>query len=124
AMAGLFCAAARANDTDPDTKRLRYPDARKSDQTDDYHGVTVADPYRWLENTDSSETRAWIATENQLTASYLTPLPDRDPLPARLEALWNYEKWSAPIKKGSRYFFSYNAGLQNQPALYVLETLD
>ncbi|HZT41379.1 MAG TPA: prolyl oligopeptidase family serine peptidase [Chthonomonadaceae bacterium] len=124
ALAGLFCAAARTNEPLSDTKRLRYPDIRKSDQTDDYHGVTVADPCRWLEDTDSPETRAWITAESRLTSEYLAPMPGRDHLHARLGALWNYEKWSVPAQMGGRYFFNYNTGLQNQPALYVLEALD
>jgi prolyl oligopeptidase len=103
---------------------LTYPQTRKSDQIDDYHGVQVADPYRWLENPDSPETKTWVEAENQLTFSYLNKIPARDKIKQRLTQLWDYEKYGTPFKSGNRYFFFKNNGLQNQSVLYTLKNLD
>jgi len=103
--------------------KFNYPTAAKSDQTDDYFGTKVADPFRWLENSDSPETRAWINAENKITNSYLATIPEREKIKARLTELWNYEKYSAPFKKGKRYFYSKNDGLQNQSVFYVAESV-
>ncbi|MDT1091312.1 hypothetical protein, partial [Pseudomonas aeruginosa] len=83
-------------------------------QTDTYHGVQVADPYRWLENLDSAETRTWISAENKLTSGYLDAIPGRDRIKQRLSELWNYERYGAPQKYGERWFYTRNDGLQNQ----------
>jgi prolyl oligopeptidase len=101
----------------------QYPPAKKVDQIDDYHGVKVADPYRWLENMDSPETKAWIDAEQKVTASYLSTIPQREKIRARLTELWNYERFSPPTKKAGLYFFSRNSGLQNQSVLYVAPAL-
>ena len=101
-----------------------YPPARKSDQVDDYHGVKVADPYRWLENLDSEETRAWVEAENKLSFAYLESIPARTALKDRLTKLWNYEKYGTPFKEGDRYFYMRNSGLQNQSVLYTVTSLD
>src|ERR1700726_86898 len=93
---------------------LTYPQARRSDQVDDYHGTKVADPYRWLEDTDSAETHAWVEAENKLTFGYLKQIPERAALKARLTTLWNYERYGVPFKEGGRYFYTKNDGLQNQ----------
>src|SRR5688572_105421 len=103
---------------------LRYPPTRASDQVDLYHGTTVADPYRWLEDTDSPETRAWIEAQNALTFGYLESLPQRAPIRSRLERVWNYPKYSAPVKVKDWYFSLENSGLQNQPVLYVRDGLE
>jgi len=105
------------------TTPLPYPDAPRVDQIDDYFGTRVADPYRWLEDTDSPATLAWVKAENELTFGYLAAIPERAAIRARLEALWNYAKFSAPAKRGGRYFYSENSGLLNQPILYVLDGL-
>ena len=105
-------------------KPNNYPPARKSDQVDDYHGVKVADPYRWLEDLDSEETRAWVEAENKLSFGYLASIPARTALKERLTKLWNYEKYSTPFKEGNRYFYSRNSGLQNQSVLYTVTSLD
>lgn len=102
----------------------KYPAARKSDQVDDYHGVRVADPYRWLEDLDSEETRKWVEAENQLTFNYLEGIPARSTIKERLTKLWNYEKFGVPFKEGNRYFYSRNSGLQNQSVLYSVTSLD
>jgi prolyl oligopeptidase len=102
----------------------RYPVARKSDQIDDYHGMKVADPYRWLEDLDSAETRQWVEAENNLTFAYLNAIPQRAAIRERLTKLWNYEKYGVPFKEGNRYFYTRNSGLQNQSVLYTVTSLD
>jgi prolyl oligopeptidase len=102
---------------------LSYPVAKKVDQTDDYHGTKVADPYRWLEDANSEETKAWVEAENKVTQSYLAQIPQREAIRQRLTALWNYERYSVPFKEGGRYFFSRNDGLQNQAVLYTMKSL-
>jgi prolyl oligopeptidase len=103
------------------TPPLSYPPATAGTQTDVYHGVSVADPYRWLEDTESPATRAWIEAQNRLTESYLSSIPERAPIRNRLTQLWNYARTSAPFKEGGRYFYFQNSGLQNQSILYVQE---
>jgi prolyl oligopeptidase len=105
------------------TQSLTYPASPKGSQVDNYHGTTVADPYRWLENPDSPETRVWIEAQNKLTAEYLAQIPARDRIQQRLTKLWNYEKYGIPFKQGERYFYFKNDGLQNQNVLYTLKTL-
>ncbi|HJS22837.1 MAG TPA: prolyl oligopeptidase family serine peptidase [Pyrinomonadaceae bacterium] len=105
-------------------KPNNYPPARKSDQVDDYHGVKVADPYRWLEDLDSEETRNWVEAENKLSFGYLAAIPARTALKERLTKLWNYEKYGIPFKEGNRYFYTRNSGLQNQAVLYTVTSLD
>src|SRR6478752_210443 len=100
---------------------LRYPDAPRSEQRDQYHGVVVADPYRWLEAMDSPDTRRWIDAENALTAAHLSKIAARAPLERRLRQLWNYERWGAPSLEGSRLVVAHNDGLQNQTVLYTLD---
>jgi len=97
---------------------ISYPPARKSDVVDDYHGTRVPDPYRWLEDSDSPETRAWIDGENQITESYLSQIAERATIRQRLTQLWNYPKYGAPFHKAGRFFFFKNDGLQNQAVLY------
>jgi len=101
-----------------------YPHARRADQTDDYHGTIVADPYRWLEDPDSPETRAWIEAENALTFDFLAQIPAREAIQTRMTALWDYERYGMPYLQGGRYFYGRNDGLQPQSVLYVSETLD
>jgi prolyl oligopeptidase len=102
---------------------LRYPAAQKGSQVDVYHGVRIADPYRWLEDTDSPETAAWVKAENELTFGYLATIPERATIRSRIEALTNYAKFSSPTKAGGRYFYTENSGLQNQAILYVQDGL-
>ncbi len=103
---------------------LHYPQPRKIDHTDTYFGVTVADPYRWMENDTSKEVADWVAEENKVTFGYLEKIPYRNAIKERLTAIWNYPRYSAPFKKGSNYFFFKNNGLQNQNILYVQQSLD
>jgi prolyl oligopeptidase len=106
------------------TSALVYPQARRSDQVDDYHGTKVADPYRWLEDTDSAETHAWVEAENKLTFGYLEQIPYRRAIHDRLTKLWNYERFTTPSQHGGRYFFQHNTGLQQQNVLLVAESLN
>ena len=116
----LFAAGA----TQQMIKPINYPPTRKSDQVDNYHGKKVADPYRWLEDLDSEETRAWVEAENKLTFDFLAAIPERDAIKDRLTKLWNYEKYGIPFKEGDRYFYTRNSGLQNQAVLYTVTALD
>jgi prolyl oligopeptidase len=104
-------------------KPFVYPEAPKSEQTDDYHGTKVADPYRDLENLDAEPTKKWIEAENKLTSDYLAAIPERKKINEKMTALWNYEKYTVPYHEGSRYFFSKNTGLQNQNVFYTGSTL-
>ncbi len=97
---------------------LTYPVARKTDQVDRYHGTTVADPYRWLEDDRSAETAEWVKAENKVTFDYLAQIPYRKQLQNRLEQVYDYPKYSAPSRKGDWFYFSKNDGLQNQSVLY------
>ena len=103
---------------------LAYPKAKTVDQVDDYHGVKVADPYRWLEDTDSAETHDWVEAENKVTFSYLDQIPYRGAIRERLTKLWNYERFTVPGQEGGRYFYEHNNGLQNQNVLLVADSLN
>ena len=105
-------------------KPIAYPPAPRVDHVDDYNGVKVPDPYRWLEDPDSEQTRAWVKAENELTFGYLSTIPAREKIKARLTALWNYERFSAPTKSGGQYFYTRNDGLQDQSVLYTVSSLD
>jgi prolyl oligopeptidase len=100
-----------------------YPQPKRGDHVDDYHGVKVPDPYRWLEDTDSAETHDWVEAENKLTFDYLERIPYRQAIRDRLTKLWNFERYTVPEKEGGRYFFQHNNGLQNQNVLLVAESL-
>jgi len=102
---------------------ITYPETRRSDQVDDYHGVKVADPYRWLEDDRSPETEKWIRAENQVTAEYLSRIAYRKQVFQRLEELQNYARYFVPERRGPWVFFLKNDGLQNQAVLYVQEGL-
>ncbi len=102
---------------------LTYPKTRHADVVDTYHGVKVPDPFRWLEDDNSEETKAWVKAQNEVTFGYLNQLPRRAALRERLQKLWNFERFGVPYKRGDRYFFSRNSGLQNQSVLYVADSL-
>ena len=118
-LTGMFTSAVPAP-----AQTLQYPAARKSDVVDDYHGTRVPDPYRWLEDPDSPESRAWIEAQNRLTAAYLAEIPARATIRQRLTTLWNYPKYGAPFRKAGRYVFLKNDGLQNQSVLYKQASLE
>jgi len=124
ALAAAFGAGPAIGQTCPGNGTpLTYPVAQKVDQTDDYFGTAVADPYRWLEDANSAETKAWVDAENKVTQAYLAQIPQREAIRQRLTQLWNYERYSVPFKEGGRYFYSRNDGLQNQAVLYTMTSL-
>jgi len=98
--------------------QLTYPPTKKVDVSDNYFGTTIADPYRWLEDDNSEETKNWVQQQNVVTSTYLSGIPYRDKVKSRLAVLWNYPKYGSPRKEGSYYYFSKNDGLQNQSILY------
>ncbi len=102
---------------------LNYPMTRQTDQVDNYHGVKIADPYRWLEDDHSVETAQWVEAQNKVTFAYFDKIPYRKQMKDRLERLFNYPKYSAPSRRGENYFFSKNTGLQNQSVLYIQKGL-
>jgi prolyl oligopeptidase len=102
---------------------LEYPKAKRTDFVDDYFGTKVPDPYRWLEDPDSPETREWVKAENEITFAYLEKLPDREPFRERLTKLLNYQRYTVPNWEGHRYLYRKNDGLQNQSVIYTLQKL-
>ena len=102
---------------------MNYPATRRDATVETLHGVTVADPYRWLEDLDSRETRDWVAAQNAVTFHFLETIPGRAYILKRLQQLWNHPRRSIPYHKGNRYFVWHNDGLQNQSVLYVQEGL-
>jgi prolyl oligopeptidase len=98
--------------------QIKYPATRKEGTTDNYHGTIVADPYRWLEDDNSEETKAWVKAQNEVTFNYLSSIPFRQKVRDRIEQMWNYPKYSSPSKEGGYYYFFKNDGLQNQSVLY------
>lgn len=98
--------------------QLSYPKTRKVDHLDQYHGFSVADPYRWLEDDNSADTKSWVKAQNEVSFGYLEKLPLRETFKKRIEVLSNYEKLSAPTRRGEWFYFYKNSGLQNQSVLY------
>ena len=117
-LAGLIIGAAACN-----SGRIHYPVTKTVNQVDDYFGVKVQDPYRWLENDTSKETEAWVKAENRITFAYLDKIPFRGKIKKRLEELWDYPKMSSLWKEGGYYFFAKNSGMQNQSVYYILKDL-
>ena len=107
----------------PAAERLQYPKTKIVDHVDTLHGTKVPDPYRWLEDGNSAETRSWIEAQNALTMPYLAALPGRAAIKERLTKLWNYERYDDVFQRGGRYFWYYNNGLQNRPVLYTSTSL-
>lgn len=107
-----------AQHTSPINKSMNYPLTTKTDVFDTYFGTKINDPYRWLEDDRSAETKAWVEAENKVTQGYLSGIPFRGDIKKRLETLWNYEKFTAPFKEGVYTYFYKNDGLQNQYVLY------
>jgi len=120
---GLASSCAGAEEAAP---RIEYPQTRRTDHVDRYHGVEVADPYRWLEADvrQSREVADWVAAENAVTQAYLDAIPEREAIRRRLAELWDFPKYSAPFKVGGRYYYLKNTGLQNQDVLWTMDTLD
>jgi prolyl oligopeptidase len=111
-LAAALCALAIAQE------KLNYPKTAKVSHADSYHGMTVADPYRWLEDDNSPQTSQWVAEQNKLTFGYLEKIPYRAQLKERLAKIYNFPKIGAPFRRGEYYYFFKNDGLQNQPVIY------
>jgi prolyl oligopeptidase len=103
---------------------VKYPDTKKVDTVTDYFGTKVPDPYRWLENDTAADVAEWVKAENKVTFDYLSKIPFRDSLHARLTRIWNYPKYGVPFREGQWYFYYKNDGLQNQSVLYVKNGID
>src|SRR5262249_54997657 len=103
-----------------------YPETRRGDQVDDYHGTKIADPYRWLEQDvrESKDVADWVAQENAVARAYLDAIPQHAQIARRLNELWNFERYSPPTLKAGKYFFLKNDGLQNQSVLFIADTCD
>jgi prolyl oligopeptidase len=114
-FAAVFATVALAGNGRPDS----YPMATRGDVVTEYHGTKVADPYRWMEDIDSPATRAWVEAEDKLSRDYLKSLPQRDTIAQRLRQIWNYERWSAPVRHGRYWFYTHNDCLQNQAVIFV-----
>ncbi|MDQ6845100.1 MAG: prolyl oligopeptidase family serine peptidase [Bacteroidota bacterium] len=104
--------------------QIKYPAAKTVNQEDNYFGTIVPDPYRWLEDDNSKETKEWVEAENKITQDYLAKIPFRDQVKSKLEKMWNYAKYSSPFKEGAWYYFYKNDGLQNQSVLYRQKGLE
>ncbi len=98
--------------------QIKYPETKKDDIVDNYNGTKVADPYRWLEDDNSEETKSWVKAQNKVTFDYLASIPQRDKIKKRLEELWNYPRYTSPFKKAQYYYYFKNDGLQNQSVMY------
>ncbi len=123
----LFCTLMMVEKThSQDGEAMSYPKSQKTDQVDEYFGTKVPDPYQWLEGDvrESEEVRSWVETQSQFTNQYIEKLPYREQIEKRLTRLWDYEKYGPPSKRGGRYYFSKNDGLQNQSVVYRQDTLD
>lgn len=103
---------------------MKYPATKKDSTVDNYFGHKIADPYRWLENDTSAETKKWVDAQNKITNNYLAQIPYRDNIKKRLTEIWNYPKESAPFKVGEYYFLTKNNGLQNQSSWFIKKGLD
>ncbi|MEA2040920.1 MAG: prolyl oligopeptidase family serine peptidase [Bacteroidota bacterium] len=101
-----------------------YPETRKDTVVDDYFGTKVPDPYRWLEDDNSEETKAWVQAQIKVTDNYLNAIPFKDSIKNRLTEIYNYEKYSTPFREGGKYFWFKNNGLQNQSVLYLQNSLE
>ena len=104
--------------------RIKYPETKKVSHIDNYFGVDVPDPYRWLEDMESQEVKEWVDVQNKVTFNYLDAIPYRQKIKERLTELWNYPRYSAPFKSGEYFFFYKNDGLQNQSVVYIQKDLN
>lgn len=121
---GMAVIAVRCFSNDTGAPNLIYPSSKSIEQVDDYHGVKIEDPFRWLEDVDSQDTKKWVESQNELTFGYLKKIPEREALVKRLGELWNYERYGFPSLHGATWVYSHNNGLQNQNILYKATKLD
>jgi len=121
AISFIFLLSCKTNKVE--NKDYKYPETLKDTTSDVYFGTKVEDPYRWLEDDNSEKTKAWVKAQNEFTFAYLNKIPFKDKIKKRLEEVWNYEKISAPTKKGNYYYFYKNDGLQNQYVMYRAKEL-
>ncbi|NWJ49772.1 MAG: S9 family peptidase [Bacteroidetes bacterium] len=122
-LKNLLIAAAFVSSLSINAQTVNYPVTKKTDVVNDYHGVKVADPYRWLEDDNSAETKDWVKAENKVTRQYLDAIPFRNKIRERLEKIWNFPKYGTPHQEGKYIIFSKNDGMQNQSILYIQEGL-
>ncbi len=106
------------------TMKLVYPETKMVDQVDDYHGTEIKDPYRWLEDDNAEDTKAWVKAQNEVTFGYLNSIPMREKIKKRYTELFNFPKLSTPYSCGDYYFFNKNDGLQNQSVVYRQKGLE
>jgi len=106
------------------TQKIEYPETKMVDVVDNYHGTEVADPYRWLEDDNAEETKAWVESQNEVTFAYLEKIPQREKIKNRLTEIYNYEKVWLPYHQGGIYVYERNDGLQNQDVLYMRKTME
>jgi prolyl oligopeptidase len=104
--------------------RLNYLETRKGEHVDVYFDTHIPDPYRWLEDDNSDETAEWVKAQNEATFGYLESIPFRSKIRERLTEIWDYPRYSSPIRAGKFYFFFKNDGMQNQSVLYIQEGLE
>jgi len=117
-LAIVSCSTEKAPPVKFDKINVAYPDTRMDDVVEDYHGTKISDHYRWLEDDNSDETKAWVVAQNKVTSDYLSNIDFKDDIKNRLEKLWDYAKYSSPFKEGDKYYYYKNDGLQNQYVLY------
>ena len=121
-----FLVLSACGGSEPEPVAIDYPTTATIDHVDTYHGINVADPYRWLEDDvrESGEVENWVDAQNAVTFEYLDSIEERDIIKKRLTELWDFERFGMPNKEGGRYYYSYNDGLQNQDVIYVQSSLD
>ncbi|MGZ3526368.1 MAG: prolyl oligopeptidase family serine peptidase [Vulcanimicrobiaceae bacterium] len=119
-MAALLLALTQAGVTAAQDSKLAYPDAPRGALVDTYYGTQVPDPYRWLEDIDSPQTKSWVTAQERLTQSYFAQIPQRGAIAEHLKSIANYEKIATPWHLKNHFFFRRNSGLQNQSVLYTM----
>lgn len=118
AMTLVACDSNKNDEVEKTKTKLSYPETRKGDHVDTYFGVEVNDPYRWLEDDMSEETKEWVKAQNEVTFAYLNSISFKKDIESRLEKLWNYEKVGSPFVRGDYTYYYKNDGLQNQYVIY------
>ena len=112
AMTLIACDSNKSNQVEKENIKLNYPETRKGDQVDTYFGVDINDPYRWLEDDMSEETKEWVKAQNEVTFSYLNSIAYKNEISNKLEKLWNYEKVGSPFVRGDYTYYYKNDGYE------------